>query len=51
MLNHGEVELAGGGYFPRFSLSGGVVIKRPTRKIPITLKEVEELVTPPDGTN
>ena len=39
----------GGGYFSRFSESGGVVIKWPTRKITTTVKEVEELVIPPDG--
>ena len=38
-----------GGYFSRFSLSGGVVIKCPTGKIAVTLKEVEQLMIPPDG--
>ena len=43
------VKLAGGGHFSKFSQSGGVLIKWPTRKITIILKEVEELMIPPDA--
>ena len=43
------MQLAMGWKFSRSSVSGGVVIKLPTRKIAVTLKEVEELTIPLDG--
>ena len=38
-----------GGYFSGFSLSEGVIITLLTGKIATTLKEVEDLMIPPDG--
>ena len=38
-----------GGYFSGLSLSEGVIIKLLTGKIATTLKEVEDLMIPPDG--
>ena len=49
MLNCGGGIIRRGGYFSKYSKSGGVAIKWPTGKIAITLKKVEELVIPPDG--
>ena len=49
MLNSRGVELEGGVDIFLDFISGGVGTTRPTGKIATTLKEVEELMIPPDG--